>query len=530
MRENPVLVSELRRAYRSPRVFFSRAAFAAALVAILALGFHNLGMGAGTNQDVGRKFFYLVVLGEASLAFLSAPAFCAGALAGERRAGTLGVLITSGVTKREIVFGKLLGRAALVGLMVLAAAPVLAVSLFAGGVDVFEVLGTSALVLSGAILLSAIALYAAAAGAGFFGSLLSAYLGFLLLEVGGLCCLTIPGLIVSNVGAPGRTGFAAGSHVFSLFMLFSSPQEYGLPQLVVTVGVGLVLSLGLGILGARHLEEVEPPPLPPVLATPRPGRAPRPEEGGGPGLYPLNWLERRGSAIEFLIVPGLLAVYGLFVLGLMVLGQPGLLAEAPLQVGGVAGAFGLFAALLIVSGAVAFARDAEDKIAPQLLTTPLTAWEFLWERGTAAAQRLWPFGALAPALLLAFALVGGPAQSWRVWPACLALVAGAVLAYAIGAWFGLRHQRRGPAVSWALTVAMGLWGLLPAFVSLSALSGNIVAEVVVRIANPFLVIGDLLAGDPVAGTLGACGLAILAVGAVVGLALRFGHLTGRVER
>ncbi|MHC5018691.1 MAG: ABC transporter permease [Planctomycetota bacterium] len=524
---NPVLSAELRRAYRSPRVFFSRAAFALALMVVLSLGFKNL----TATQDTGRIFFYMVALTEAALAFLTAPAFCAGALAGERRAGTLGVLLTSGLRQRDIVFGKLFGRSALVALMILAAAPVLAVSLFAGGVSPFEVIATSSLALSGAILLSSIALYAAAAGAGFFGALLAAYLGFLLLEVGGACCIAIPGSILGQATA-GSAQFMAGSHVLSLGILYNSPQNYGWAALLLTVGISLTASMGLGWLGAKHLQINELPPLPPPPPRPtKPGKKKKLKQRGALGRAPLFWLEQRGTAVEFLIVPALLALYGLFVLGLLLLNDPESLREPGLQYGALCAAGGLMSALLIITGAASFARDHEDKIANQLLCTPLTAWQFLAERFTAMLYKLWAFTALPFAMVVGLALLGGPLQGPNAILVLACLAAGAVISFATGALFGLRQRRRGPAVSWALSTAVLYWALAPIFVALSALEGNPVAEWMARAGNPFRVMYDalLLEDGMLTAAIGTLLLALVALALCGYITRSFGTLAGRVE-
>ncbi len=523
---NPVLSAELRRAYRSPRVFFSRAGFALALMVVLSLGFKNL----TATQETGRIFFYMVALTQAALAFLTAPAFCAGALAGERRAGTLGVLLTSGLRQRDIVFGKLFGRSALVALMILAAAPVLAVSLFAGGVDPFEVVATSALALSGAVLLSSIALYAAAAGAGFFGALLAAYLGFLLLEVGGACCIAIPGSILNSATAGGN--FMAGSHVLSLGILYNTPQNYGWAALSVTVGISLTASMSLGWLGAKHLQINELPPLPPPPPRPaKPGKKKKLKQRGALGHAPLFWLEQRGTAVEFLIVPALLALYGLFVLGLLLLNDPESLREPGLQYGALCAAGGLMCALLIITGAASFARDHEDKIATQLLCTPLTAWQFLAERFTAMLYKLWAFTALPFAMVIGLALLGGPLQGAGAILVLAALGAGAVISFAVGALFGLKQKRRGPAVSWALSAAVLYWALAPVFVALSALEGNPVAEWLARAGNPFRVMYDALLVEDgmLTAAIGTLLLVAVAIGLCTYITRRFGTLAGRVE-
>ena len=231
-------------------------------------------------------------------------------------------------------------------------------------------------------------------------------------------------------------------------------------------------------------------------------------------------------------MPALLALYGLFVLLLLVLNDPESLRRPSLQYGAVAGSGALLAALLIITGAAAFARDHEDKIADQLLTTPLTAWQFLVERFVAEIRKLWAFAALPFVMVGGLALLGGPMRSGRALVVLACLAAGAVLAYAVGVLFGLKQRRRGPAVSWALAAAVCYWAIAPLFVSLSALAGNPVAEWLVRAANPFRVMYDALMGEEPA-VLGAAVGALVLVGTTSALgaylAKRFGPLAGRGE-
>ena len=109
------------------------------------------------------------------------------------------------------------------------------------------------------------------------------------------------------------------------------------------------------------------------------------------------------------------------------------------------------------------------------------------------------------------------------------LSAGMVIAYVTGVAFGLKLQRRGPAVSWALAGGLLYWGIAPGFVSLSAMKGNVVAEWLVRFANPFTVLYDAFMGDVTTAAIGATLLVVVAAGGLAALGLAFGRLAGRVE-
>jgi ABC-type transport system involved in multi-copper enzyme maturation permease subunit len=70
------------------------------------------------------------------LLLLATPAFTAGAITDEKARGTLQYLLTAGLTSWEILLGKLLGRAAQVALLALAALPILCFIGVFGGLNV----------------------------------------------------------------------------------------------------------------------------------------------------------------------------------------------------------------------------------------------------------------------------------------------------------------------------------------------------------------------------------------------------------
>ena len=77
-----------------------------------------------------------------TIVVVQAPAVLAGSLAGERERGVLQLLLTTAVSPREIVLGRLLGKLSQVGMILLAGLPLLALlaawngyGLFAPGDD-----------------------------------------------------------------------------------------------------------------------------------------------------------------------------------------------------------------------------------------------------------------------------------------------------------------------------------------------------------------------------------------------------------
>ncbi len=81
------------------------------------------------GSDAGlleRLFFPGFVRGQMLMLLLATPAFVAGAVADEKRRGTLQYLLTADLDARHLILGKMFGRVAQVGLLALAGLPVFA--------------------------------------------------------------------------------------------------------------------------------------------------------------------------------------------------------------------------------------------------------------------------------------------------------------------------------------------------------------------------------------------------------------------
>jgi len=81
------------------------------------------------------KMVAAVVAVQGAAVFVVTPAYLANAIAEERERGTLGLLFATPLLDREIILGKLLGRVAHMGLILLTGLPILAVVRVWGGVD-----------------------------------------------------------------------------------------------------------------------------------------------------------------------------------------------------------------------------------------------------------------------------------------------------------------------------------------------------------------------------------------------------------
>jgi ABC-type transport system involved in multi-copper enzyme maturation permease subunit len=90
---------------------------------------------ASAPEVVGSWFAESFVRQQLLLLVLATPAFVAGAVADEKRRGTLQHLLTTDLDSRHIVLGKLLGRVAQVALVALAGLPLFALLAGFGGVE-----------------------------------------------------------------------------------------------------------------------------------------------------------------------------------------------------------------------------------------------------------------------------------------------------------------------------------------------------------------------------------------------------------
>jgi ABC-type transport system involved in multi-copper enzyme maturation permease subunit len=137
----PVLFYDLVRGARGGRTHLHRCAYLLLLLVALGLMYRDgshLASGVMSPARAARlaENFFTTFLGvQFVLAVLLTPAYTAGAVAEEKERRTLEYLLATDLTGREIVFGKLVGRLARVGLLLLAGLPVLGLVQFLGGVD-----------------------------------------------------------------------------------------------------------------------------------------------------------------------------------------------------------------------------------------------------------------------------------------------------------------------------------------------------------------------------------------------------------
>ncbi|WP_119072419.1 ABC transporter permease [Aggregatilinea lenta] len=145
LRDNPVILKELRGRMRGARAFVVLTIYLLLLGAFTSLIYvavseSALTVGAQVNVgEIGRTLFTGVVGIEMMLVAFIAPAFTAGAISGEREHQTYDLLRTTLLSPSRLVLGKLLSALLYVLLLLLAAIPLQSIAFFFGGVAETEV-------------------------------------------------------------------------------------------------------------------------------------------------------------------------------------------------------------------------------------------------------------------------------------------------------------------------------------------------------------------------------------------------------
>jgi ABC-type transport system involved in multi-copper enzyme maturation permease subunit len=135
----PLYWQERDRIGRRPSFHVLLAAVPLLLLGLLAL-LHPEGVLMPRQQaEVAERVFWSVVFAQFVLVWLVTPAFAAAVLTEEREKQTLDLLLTTTLTNRELVAGKLFARLTVVGASVLAGLPVVAVLQVYGGFTLWQV-------------------------------------------------------------------------------------------------------------------------------------------------------------------------------------------------------------------------------------------------------------------------------------------------------------------------------------------------------------------------------------------------------
>jgi ABC-type transport system involved in multi-copper enzyme maturation permease subunit len=146
----PLFFYDLMRLARRGRSTLLRVTYALVLFGALLIAYTNRFPGhnllaapfASPQTTLGpelslltESFFYSILVVQTAAVLVLTPAYIAGAISEERERGTLELLFTTHLSDREIVLGKMAGRLAHLGGVLLAGLPLVALTQLWGGVD-----------------------------------------------------------------------------------------------------------------------------------------------------------------------------------------------------------------------------------------------------------------------------------------------------------------------------------------------------------------------------------------------------------
>lgn len=160
LRSNPVLRLELLNRVQGGRATIFLTIWLGLLMGILVLTYqanvaisNDFGFEVSQLGRVGRSLFEWVLFGMTLLVLFLVPGLTAGAVTGERERQTLVPLQMTLMRPSEIIVGKLTAALAFIVLLIVAALPLLAVSVLVGGVRVLDVVrGVAMLTFTGLVL------------------------------------------------------------------------------------------------------------------------------------------------------------------------------------------------------------------------------------------------------------------------------------------------------------------------------------------------------------------------------------------
>ena len=140
---NPVLRREIQTSLRNWKVYAAILFYVACLVAVAAVGFwtevynsYDFSFNPGTINEL----YALMAIMQLALVIIIVPAITGGSINGERERQTFDLMLVSRMKPFSIIAGKLLAGIAVVILMIIASAPVFAITIQFGGASVIDVL------------------------------------------------------------------------------------------------------------------------------------------------------------------------------------------------------------------------------------------------------------------------------------------------------------------------------------------------------------------------------------------------------
>jgi len=224
-RLNPVMVRELRGRMRGARAFVVLTVYLGLMsgFTVLLYLFYTATQitGSAASGAVGRVLFVGLVGIELLLIIFIAPAFTAGAIAGERERQTYDLLRTTLLASPSFVIGKLESALGYILLLLFSAIPLQSIAFLFGGVNTAEIVLAFVILTATAITLGTVGIYFSAITPRALTASLRAYAAALAITFGVPLLASLP-LFNAFVGAAGGYGSGiSGSPVVEAAFIYA---------------------------------------------------------------------------------------------------------------------------------------------------------------------------------------------------------------------------------------------------------------------------------------------------------------------
>lgn len=277
IRLNPIMKKDIKVTARSMKMAWGLMAYEAILAFLFIIALSALDFESSYDyQNIYRELislFPLIGIAQVSIAALSIPIMTASSISGEKERQTFDIMLTTCLSPRAIVFGKIFSSVAEVMLYVIASIPIMALAFVLGGLSWWTLFLFLVVIFVFATLAGSIGVFCSSISRKSIVSIILAFVGYFL-----VCFLTVLPLIITLFATRGDDVY--DSTIFLLlnpivfleefFMLamtgeslFSGDYDYGFftgllahgPLWCILSGVCmLVLSMFFMLLAARNID------------------------------------------------------------------------------------------------------------------------------------------------------------------------------------------------------------------------------------------------------------------------------------
>lgn len=140
MRINPILRNEMKTDSRRFRFYLLLMLYVALLGIPVLLIYHSVNDSYRVNASNFTAIYMFLACMQAIILMFVVPALTSNAITSEREKQTLDILLTTKMTPRSIIWGKLLAAVSKVILLIVCAMPIYAIVLFLGGIRISHII------------------------------------------------------------------------------------------------------------------------------------------------------------------------------------------------------------------------------------------------------------------------------------------------------------------------------------------------------------------------------------------------------